>query len=409
VAPSPPRLPRRAWLIVALLWFVVSFNFMNRIMLTTMHGSILAAFPINETQFGLLTSVFLWTYGLSSPIAGFLSDRFGRSRVIILTLFIWSAVTWLTTFVRTFDQLLVMRAIVGVCEACYLPAALALISEYHQGTTRSLATGLHSTGMVAGSAIGGFGGWVAEHHGWTAAFTWAGAAGVAYCLPLLLWLRDSPGPEGAAPTLLSPAPVRFGAALRNLCAQRNFALAVGFWGVLGATSWAVSGWMPVFFREHFHLTQGAAGIATQDYACVAGLTGMLGGGFWADRWSRRNPRGRIFVPVVGLCLAAPGLLLMANTGLLAVAISGLVLFAIAGGFANSNMMPILCLITDPRFRATGYGILNMAGTIAGGLAVFIAGALRDRQVDLSVVLDWSTLSLIFCATFLLLLRPRDAA
>ena len=136
MTPASQLLPR-AWLTVALLWFVAFFNYLARIMITTMHGSILAAFPITEAQFGLLTSTFLWAYGILSPAAGFLSDRFSRSRVIIVSMLAWSVVTWLTSFARTFEQLLVMRALMGVCEACYIPAALALISDYHRGPTRS--------------------------------------------------------------------------------------------------------------------------------------------------------------------------------------------------------------------------------------------------------------------------------
>src|ERR1700722_10449572 len=89
------QLPSRAWLIVILLWFAICSNFVCRIMLTTMHGSIVATFPITETQFGLLTSAFLWVYGSMNPFGGFLADRFSRSWVIIGSMFAWSTITWL--------------------------------------------------------------------------------------------------------------------------------------------------------------------------------------------------------------------------------------------------------------------------------------------------------------------------
>jgi predicted MFS family arabinose efflux permease len=327
--------------------------------------------------------------------------------MIILTLFIWSAVTWLTAWAKTFEQLLAMRALVGVCEACYLPAALALISEYHRGPTRSLATGLHLTGMVSGSAIGGLGGWVAQHHGWSAAFSVVGVAGIIYCAPLLLLLRDAPGEAlGEAAKPVTAPKVRFGRALANLFGHSSYILAIIYWGVLGATSWGLTGWTPVYLQEHFHLSQGTAGFDTHIYGSVAGLAGMLGGGVWADRWSRSNIRGRVFVPVVGLCVATPGLLLMAHTNILALALVGTASFAVANGFANCNMMPILCLITDPRYRATGYGVLNMCGTVAGGLAVYVTGVLRDLHVSLAKILTWSTGDLLLCAALLLLLKTQ---
>ncbi len=198
-----PRLPPRAWLIVALLWFVGLFNYLVRIMLTTMHGSIVDAIPMTEAQFGLLTSVFLWVYGLLSPFAGFLSDRFSRSRVIGISLVAWSAVTWLTAYATNLHQLIAMRALMGVSEACYLPAALALITDYHRGPTRSFATGVHMTGILFGAALGGFGGLIAEHTTWHYAFSLVGAGGVIYCGVLVWALRDSPRESDEDPATMA--------------------------------------------------------------------------------------------------------------------------------------------------------------------------------------------------------------
>jgi MFS family permease len=127
----------QAWLCVALLWFVACLNYFDRIMLTTMRDSVVEAIPMTDKQFGLLTSVFLWVYGGLSPFAGFLADRFGKSRVIVGSLFAWSAITWLTGHAKTFDQLLAARALMGISEACYIPAGMALIMDYHRGPTHS--------------------------------------------------------------------------------------------------------------------------------------------------------------------------------------------------------------------------------------------------------------------------------
>ena len=113
---------------------------------------------MTEALFGLLTSSFAWTYGLLSPFAGFLSDRFSRSRVITVSLFLWSVVTWLTGYSSNFHQLLTMRILMGICEACYLPAALALITDHHRGSTRSLAVGVHMSGIFIGCSLAGIGG-----------------------------------------------------------------------------------------------------------------------------------------------------------------------------------------------------------------------------------------------------------
>ena len=94
------KLPARAWLIVGLLWVVGCLNYLDRVMITTMRGSLKDAIPMTEAQFGLLTTAFLVVYAALSPFAGFLADRFNRSRVIIGSLFVWSLVTWLTEIGR---------------------------------------------------------------------------------------------------------------------------------------------------------------------------------------------------------------------------------------------------------------------------------------------------------------------
>ncbi len=403
-----PKPSPRAWLIVVLLWVVVTSNFISRVMLTTMHGSILASFPITEAQFGLLTAGFLWAYGLVSPFAGFVADRFSRSRVILVSLCAWSTLTWLTSYARSFEHLLALRALMGVSEACYLPSALALIADYHRGSTRSLATGLHQTGIMAGAAFGSLGGWVADHHTWHYAFALVGLTSLAYGVLLCFVLRDAPRePRSAGSDPAQPAPgVRFGAALASLFSRGTFLLVLIYWGLLGITSWTVSGWMPVFLQERFHLTQGAAGFAANGYTVVAAFPGMLIGGFWADRWCRSNPRGRIYVPAIGLLIAAPCVLLTAGSTLLSVAVGGLIFYRFFACFSESNMMPILCEIVDARYRATAYGVINMTGTVAAGAGIYFAGTLRDGGYHLSRVFAVVAALVLICPLLLLLMRTR---
>jgi sugar phosphate permease len=403
MTPDSPPLPR-AWLMVALLWFVAFFNYLVRIMLTTMHGSLVEAIPMSEADFGLLTSVFLWTYGLLSPFAGFLSDRFNRSRVILVSMIAWSAVTWVTAYATDFRQLLAMRALLGAAEACYLPAALALITDYHRGPTRSFAVGVHMTGIGLGSALGGLGGWLAQERSWHYAFSVVGAAGIVYGIALALVLRDAPREAGGA----GAAAPRFGAALASLLSRGSFVMAASYWGLLGVAGWAVTGWMPVYVKEHFHVAQGAAGFFSTGFSSVPTIAGVLLGGAWADRWSRSRPRARILVPAIGLAVAAPGILLAANTTVLAVAMLGLVVFGLARSFSDSNMMPILCMVSDPRYRATGYGVLNCIACVVGGLAIYAGGALRDARIEISRIFEFAAAALLFCAWLLTLVRPRPA-
>ena len=380
-------------------------NYLDRVIITTMRGSLIEAIPMTDAQFGLLTSVFLWVYGLLSPFTGFLADRYSRSRVIIGSLFAWSAITWLTAHAVTFGELLATRALMGVSEACYIPAALALIADYHRGRTRSLATGVHMSGIMVGSALGGLGGWIAESSGWSHTFTIFGIAGIAYTAVVACFLRDAP----RAPTEAAKPNFTVREAMTSLFGRTSFVLALFYWGLLGLAGWAVVGWMPTYLNEHFHLSQGAAGLSATGYLQTAALIGVLVGGVWADRWSRKDERGRVLVPLIGLLVAAPGILLASSIDWLPLAIAGLVFFGLAKAFADTNMMPILCSVADPRYRATGYGLLNLFSCVVGGLTIYAGGVLRDANVNVGRVFQFAAASLLVCAFLLYFIRPQSAS
>ena len=142
------------WIVVALLWGVALLNYMDRQMLSTMKDSM--QIDIVELQsaanFGRLMAVFLWIYGLMSPVAGLIADRLNRKWLIVCSLFVWSAVTYLMGIADTFNQVFWLRALMGISEALYIPAGLSLIADYHTGRSRSLAVGIHMTGLYTGQA-----------------------------------------------------------------------------------------------------------------------------------------------------------------------------------------------------------------------------------------------------------------
>ncbi|AHF92760.1 MFS transporter [Opitutaceae bacterium TAV5] len=410
---SSPALPARAWLVVGLLWVVGCLNYIDRIMLTTMRESVVDAIPMTDAQFGLLTSVFLWIYGCLSPFAGFLADRFSRTRIIIGSLIAWSCITWLTAHAQNFEQLLAARALMGISEAFYLPAALALIADYHRGSTRSLATGIHMTGIFVGQGLGGLGGVIAERHDWTTAFNLFGLAGVVYAVVLMIALRDpQPVASGTAGRSDASAPVsrpRLGKAFSSLFRLPAFWLAFGFWGLLGMANWCVLAWMPTYLGTRFNLGQGAAGFSATGYLQIAALVGVLFGGWWADRWSRHNERARILVPLIGMLVSAPAVFLVATTDTFSLAIAGLMIFGGTRCFADANMMPILCVVADQRYRATAYGILNFFACVIGGLSIYVGGAMRDAHVELDKVFLFAAFALAACAALLAFLKPRPGA
>lgn len=402
------HLPRGAWLTVFLLFIVGCLNYLDRIMITTMRESIVTAIPMSDAQFGLLTSVFLWVYGLLSPYAGFLADRFSRSKVIIVSLFIWSVVTWLTGHAQNFEQLLATRALMGISEACYIPAALALIADYHRGNTRSLATGVHNGGIMVGQSLGFIGGMIAEKSQWSHAFVIFGILGIVYAVIMLFLLKD-PASRSNNPvneTQQLKKTVSFLEGIKNLLKNRSFVLLIIFWGLLGVVGWLIVGWLPTYYREHFNLSQTQAGIyATWYLYPLSFLSGFIGG-YLADRWNRTNVYGRILLPVIGLLIAAPAAYIAGSTTVVVIAIAGFMIYALTRTFTDTNLMPILCMVADKKYRATGYGILNMFACIVGGIGIYVGGILRDANFETALLFKFAAVIMLICAGILYLIKVK---
>lgn len=405
--PLREKVSSRAWLMVALLFVVGALNYLDRMMIATMRESLVSAIPMTDAQFGLLTSVFLWVYGLCSPFAGFIADRFRKSYVIIGSLFVWSGVTWLTGHATTFEQLLFARALMGVSEAFYIPAALAMIVEYHKGSTRSLAVGLHLAGTTVGQSLGFLGGWIAEKSTWNHAFNIFGVIGVLYSAVLICTLRDAPKSanvnQGVNPGEKAPA-IRFTDAIKNIFSKKSFIYLLLFWCLIGIVGWLVIGWLPTYYKDHFQLSQSLAGVYATAYLYPASILGLIGGGLWADKWTRTNPYARILVPMIGLDIAAPCIFMASYMNILIVAVVFFMIYAFLKMFVDSNLMPVLCMLIDERYSATGYGILNMLATIVGGIGIYAAGALRDSNINLGIVYQSASLCIVLCVVLLLLIK-----
>jgi MFS family permease len=395
-----------AWLVVFLLSVIGLLNYLDRTIITTMRESIVHAIPMSDAEFGLLTSVFLWVYGLLSPFAGYLADRFNRSKVIIISLFVWSFITWLTAHVQTYNQLLATRALMGISEACYIPAALALIADYHGVKTRSLATGIHIGGVMLGSSLGFLGGWIAEKHEWTYAFSIFGVIGIVYAVLMLFILRDPK--SGKQNNVLTKVvqKISMGNALKVLLNNKSFLLLIIFWGLLGAVSWMIMGWLPTYYKEHFNLSQTIAGLYATGYLYPLSMVGVMLGGLIADLWYKSNKYSRIYLPALGLLIAAPAVFLANSTSIVWLAVIGFMVYAFTRTFSDANLMPVLCMISDERYRATGYGILNMFSTIVGGVGIYASGALRDQQVDLGLLFKIASVSMIMCAILLYMIKRK---
>jgi len=393
--------PGYSWLLVALLWVVALLNYVDRQVIYALFPPLEKDFGLSGPQLGLLSTVFLWVYAFASPFGGYLADRFGRTRVILASLLVWSAVTWATGQATTYGQLLTARALMGFSEAFYIPAALALIADHHSERTRSTATGLHQSGLYTGIVVGGaLGGWLGQHYGWRSPFTILGAVGVAYGALLWIGLRQATRSAAASPPNLADS-------VRGLASLPGFWRMTAVFAVVGLANWLVYTWLPSYLYDRFGMTLARAGFSATFYIQAASFAGILAGGLAADYWGTRHPRGRIGVQAAGLAVAAPFLFAVGRTHSEAVLVMALVLFGLGRGIYDSNAMPVPCQIAPAHLRSTGYGVFNFFSCVVGGVAAAGAGWLRS-VLGLGIAFEIAAVLLIVSAWLLLTVNPRRA-
>lgn len=397
------------WIVVALLWGVALLNYMDRQMLSTMKDSM--QIDIVElqsaTNFGRLMAIFLWIYGLMSPVAGMIGDRFNRKWLIVGSLFVWSSVTYLMGVAQTFEQIYWLRALMGVSEALYIPAGLSLIADYHSGRSRSLAVGLHMTGLYTGQAIGGFGATVAAAFSWQTTFHWFGIIGILYAFLLVVFLRDK---KREVEMKIQPSAAQpkesLWQSLKKLTGSVAFWIILLYFAASSLPGWATKNWLPTLFSENLNLPMSEAGPISTFTIALSSFVGVLFGGSLSDRWVQKNLKGRVYTSAIGLGLTIPSLLLLGMGHHIVSVVGAGLLFGIGFGMFDANNMPILCQFVSSRRRATAYGVMNMTGVFAGAAITDLLGQWTDGgNLGMGFAMLSIVIAVVVCCQ-LIFLRPK---
>lgn len=376
-------------MVVGLLWVVALLNYMDRQMLSTMRDAM--AIDISDLEskvmFGKVMSAFMWIYGFMSPVSGIVADRINRKWLIVVSLSVWSTVTLLMGYASTYDEIYWLRALMGVSEALYIPAALSLIADYFTGKQLSLAIGIHMTGLYMGQAIGGFGAFVAEHLSWQSTFHWFGIIGIVYALVLVVFLYEKRNGSasqksdkrklGLLETLKNNVEAIKGS-LGMLVTNIAFWTIISFFASCSVPGWATKNWLPTLFADSLGVEMSVAGPIATITIAFASFIGVMVGGPMADRWALKNLKERIYTSAIGLALMIPSLVLMGFGTSFTAAIAAGMLFGLGYGLFDANNMPILCQFVPDRSRGTAYGMMNMSGLFIGALATNVLGSLAEK-------------------------------
>lgn len=398
------------WLVVCMLWVVALLNYLDRQMLSTMQPFMkITIEELNSAaNFGRLMAIFLWIYAFMSPISGVIADRINRKWLIVISLFVWSFVTLTMGYATTFNQLYVLRAVMGISEAFYVPAALALIADYHQSKTRSLAIGIHTTGIYLGQAFGGFGATIAAISSWQLTFHSFGIIGMIYSLILMFFLKEKKGYEidKSAKTSIKLELTNTLKGLGVILGNISFWIILFYFSAPSLPGWATKSWLPTLFSNTLGLEMAQAGPIATITISLASLVGVLLGGILSDRWVQKNLKGRIYTGVIGLSMTIPALFFLGFGANFIAIMCGALFFGLGFGIFDVNNMPILCQFISPRYRATGYGLLNLAGISAGAFITNLLGKSIDAG---NLGRDFAMLTIVVAIAIVLqlvVLRPK---
>ncbi len=290
--------------------------------------------------------------------------------------FVWSAVTFAMAYATNFNQLYVLRAVMGLSEALYLPAGLSLIADFHGTKTRSLAIGIHMTGLYMGQALGGFGATIASAYSWQQTFHTFGLIGILYALVLIFFLKEKKsfvadsGSEDFIPLGIKTSLFKgIGLLLSNVA----FWVILFYFAIPSLPGWAVKNWLPTLFAETLNIDMATAGPFSTVAIATSSFLGVILGGLLSDRWVQKNLRGRIYTSAIGLSLTIPALLLIGYGHTFFHVVGAAVCFGFGFGMFDANNMPILCQFVSAKYRATAYGLMNMVGVFSGALITDVLG------------------------------------
>jgi MFS family permease len=395
--------PRYKWWVVAMLWLIAFFNYADRQAIFSVFPLLEREMHLTQVQLGLLGSSFAWVYGLAAPVAGLVVDRVRRKTAILGGLQAWSLICIATIFSRDFKHLFFWRAAEGLGETFYFPASMSLLSDYHGPRTRSRAMGLHQTSVYIGTIGGGFfAGLIGQTYGWRLSFVVFGGLGVLLGLVLQRTLVEVP--RGAAEdTARSGVSGRVSLPDFFRLLRRTPTLICLFGAFMCANFVAVVllSWMPKFLYDKFHLSLAMAGLTATLFVQLASLVGAPLGGWLADAWRRRTPRGRLAVQMLGVLGGAPFVALCGLTPSVTTLIVALTAWGFFKGLYDANIFASVFDVVGPEARGTAAGFMNAFGWLAGGGTAPLAIGLIAQRESLGLAIALASTVYLAAAALLL--------
>ncbi|MEZ6136585.1 MAG: MFS transporter [Pirellulaceae bacterium] len=407
-------------MLLGCMWFAYFLNYCDRQAVFAMFPSLKSDLGMTDQQLGLTGALFLWVYALGCPVAGVIGDRVSKRMLVVLSLVIWSLVTVATGLARAGNELLWLRAAMGISESLFMPTAIALTASAFVPDLRSRAIAILTTAQIAGTVVGSwFGGWMADMGAWRTAFLILGGVGLLYAFPYFAFLstlkHKPPAVESQASTVESDQTTSRADILSgsySLVSIPTFQVLCIAFPVFVFGLWLLYGWLPTFLHDKFELTQSEAAFNATVYLQGSTLVGLLSGGWLADKLLPLTRASRYYLLLASLLLCAPCLHVIGNCETLFQLRIAAIAFGLFSGLMIGNIFPSAFEVVPVCSRATAVGVLNLCGGLVSGFATLFGGMWKetlgiDRLLSLTGAAYFvAGLLLLAC---ILVLFPRDLA
>jgi MFS family permease len=439
VSRAAPESPSRA-VALSILIVLTGINFLNyidRYVLAAVLESVRVDFDLGDAEAGLLGMMFIIVYSVASPFTGWLGDRGTRKYLVAGGVALWSVATVACAYAGSYEQLLVMRALVGVGEAGYATVAPGMIADLFVPERRGRMLAYFYLAIPVGSALGYvLGGWVAENWtdligpgtlellgladvndpGWRLAFLISGVPGIVCAILALLVPEPVRGGRdpGTVEAVAMTSPL---AAVKRLFESPAFRSTTGGMILMTFTMGGLAFWMPTFLQRAHGMAEGAAGTVFGGLTVVAGLIATLAGGFFGDRAFARSQGGYLRVSGWGLIIGAPVTMAMALVGLpgLALALAFVAEFFLFLNTGPLNATLVGCVPANLRGSSIAINVLLihalgdamspvLMGWISDTLGPGLAGTMlgdTPEAAGLRVALALTSIPLVFGGLWLL--------
>ena len=409
--------PHGKWCVLGMLWLVCLLNYADRQAISSIFPLLERDFGFSKAQLGLIGSAFMWVYAASAPVAGFAGDRLSRKGLILGGCLFWSLLTGLTGVCGRLWQFVTTRALIGLGESVYFPAATSLLSDYHGPRTRSTALSFHQSAVYIGTiAGGGLGALLAEHYGWRWAFYGFGAAGVLLSFILWNFLKETRrgaseeqdviiSEAGPADRVMPQAGIV--TTLRSLLCRPPVILLMGGFACANGVAAIFMVWAPTFLFEKFHMglvASGFSGVAAIQLASAvsAPLSGIL-----ADRLSLSLFGSRMVVQAVALLFGSLCVFAVGKAGDMVSLVTAMICFGFCKGAYDAGIFASVFDLVDPGQRASVAGLMNTLGWAGGALGPLAVGLVSTfgsgtPMERMSGAISWSAVAYLLAAALILM-------